>query len=100
MPKLYANYNTEEVLRAEASALVEKLGSVEKAKEAIDQWMKSEAETLDKIDSKDIIDRLEHTIETKGGDIWVCMKVYNINNLQKMFGTEPEKEQEETKEES
>lgn len=90
MSKRCAIYSTDEVIEKEFEVLKEKLGSEEKAAKAIEQWLESELDANDKLDPEDIHERFEHTIENEGEDIWICMKIYNINNLWKMFGTEPE----------
>ena len=97
MSKKYIAYFTEDVLETEMDVLLDKLGSDEKAKEALELWREKESELYEKDlnDFENILKRFEYTIEEDDGQIWVCMKILNINRLWEMFGTKPDEENQE-----
>ena len=94
MSEKYVLYNTDEVVDAELDALAEKYPNLseDEAKNMIQKYIDSEHEILksDMKDDEKIVKRFMHTVEEEGGDIWICLKLCNVNRFQKMFGTEPE----------
>jgi hypothetical protein len=83
-------FDTEEVVEVELEEIAKKNGN-EIPNEKINEYIDKELEILKKEILEDgNYERFEHTIEDKDGDIWICIKTFNISRLQKMFGTEPE----------
>ena len=93
MSKMCAIYDTEEVFKSVFGALVDKLGDEEIAYDAFMKWMVSEPKInkceIDDLNYDTVMDGF-CTVETEGGDIWVCMKMFNISRFRKNFGIEPE----------
>ena len=92
-------HNTEEVLEAEALAFGEIHGSLEDEeifeqwKSKVNEWITKEKEILDENVKKDpenvYNDRMNITVEDEQGNIYICMKMFCINRLWKIAGTEP-----------
>ena len=93
--KGYWLYDTEEVVEKEEEAYCKKLGrkiTFEEDGEIVEQYLESELNIFKKEfeDSPEsALKRLDLTVEDDEGQIWICVKLLNINRLQKLLGTEP-----------
>ena len=97
MSKKVCIYDTDEVIDKECDAILEKYGSSTEVDEMIkkkfyeyfEESLNELKEALESDDDEKIRDLIEHTIEEENGDIWICVKVFNVNKWQTKFGTEP-----------
>lgn len=101
--KGYWIYDTEEILDTEMDLYAKKMRrngiepSKESLTESLDELMKNyfdgEAQALeeDHGDMEKIMKRFELAVEDPDdGNIWICVKLFNVNRLQKILGTENE----------
>lgn len=87
----YILYDTTDVVEGEHDFYCEKYGS-EPSFEKIYNFMKCEFEIfkdeIDRHDEEKLDNRIDLTVEDENGEIWVCVKMFNINRLRKLLGTE------------
>ena len=87
----YILYDTTDVVEGEHDFYCEKYGS-EPSVEKISDFVKNELECLkdelDQHNEEKLENRIDLTVEDENGEIWVCIKIFNINRLRKLLGTE------------
>jgi hypothetical protein len=86
-------YYAEDVMVQELDAILDKYGDSDETskmfRDKFSDMMKEEVESIKNIsDGKSYEERFKYAIDD-GDGVWIYLKVFSIDKLQKVFGTEP-----------
>ena len=82
-------YDSDEVIDKELEAYDEKYGHLP-SDDLIFKYLENEMDLLiPDLQTENLGNRLIHTIEEDDGQIWICLKLLNINRLWDQWGTKP-----------